>query len=241
MADEKDAPREHLWERLERPAPTPRQTLTAERIASVAVGIADAEGLDAITMRRLATELGVAPMAAYRYVAGKDEVLELMVNLIYADLRLPENAGWRETMRTLALGTRELMLKHLWLARLSPQAMLSLTPSRMAIAERSLQALGDLGLDADTMMGVFRAVDAYVHGAMNYELSLKSLMQEHGWTEGHQVRADLGPQMTWHMRTGRYPTFQRYLETAIRKDALEWQFETGLGYVLDGIAADLKI
>jgi AcrR family transcriptional regulator len=199
------------------------------------------EGLDVITMRRLATELGVAPMAAYRYVAGKDEVLELMVNLIYTDLHLPEGAEWRETMRALALGTRRLMLEHLWLARLSPQAMLSLTPNRMAITERSLRALDDMGLDADTMMGVFRAVDAYVHGAMNYELALKSIMREHGWTKGHEVRTDLAPQMTWHMRTGRYPTFQRYLETATRKDAPEWQFETGLGYVLDGIAAELKI
>jgi hypothetical protein len=164
-----------------------------------------------------------------------------MVNLIYSDLRLPEGTGWRETMRALALGTRRLTLEHLWLARLSPQAMLSLTRSRMAITERSLRALDDLRLDADTMMGVFRAVDAYTHGAMNCELALKSVMQERGWTEGREVRTDLAPQMIWHMRTGRYPTFQRYLETATRKDALEWQFETGLGYVLDGIAAELKV
>ncbi|SNS20103.1 TetR/AcrR family transcriptional regulator [Actinomadura mexicana] len=239
MAADKDRPGEHLWQRLERPAAAPRQTLTAERIAAAAVAVADAEGLDAITMRRLATELGVAPMAAYRHVSGKDELLELMVNHIYADLRLPEAAEWRETMRALALGSRKLMLEHLWLAQLSPRALLALTPARMAIAERSLASLKDQGLDADTMMAVFRAVDAYVNGAMNYELALKSLMHEHGWTEGGQVRADLAPQMTWHMQTGRYPTFRRYLDTATRKDSLQWQFETGLDYVLDGIATHL--
>ncbi|MEW2354549.1 TetR/AcrR family transcriptional regulator [Spirillospora sp. NPDC029432] len=236
MAADKDVP---LWQRMERPAPAPRQTLTAERIAAAAVAVADAEGLDAITMRRLATELGVAPMAAYRHVSGKDELLELMVNHIYADLNLPQDAGWRDTMRAMALGTRDLMLQHLWLAQLSPRTLLSLTPNRMAIAERSLALLEGLGLDADTMMAVIRAVDAYVHGAMNHELALKSLMRDHGWTGGEEVRADLAPQMSWHMATGRYPAFQRYLAAATRKDSLEWQFETGLDYVLDGIATQM--
>ncbi len=84
------------------PAPAPRTTLTPQRIARTAVGVADAEGLDAVTMRRLATELGVAPMAAYRYVTGKDELLELMVDFVYGELDLPDGTdGWRTTMRTL--------------------------------------------------------------------------------------------------------------------------------------------
>ncbi|MEV6158999.1 TetR family transcriptional regulator [Nonomuraea sp. NPDC052129] len=118
-------------------APAQRQTLSPQRIATTAVEIADAEGLEAITMRRLATELGVAPMAPYRHVSGKDDLLELMVDHVYA--------------------------------------------------------------------------------------------------------GDLAPQMIWHMRTGRYPTFQRYLQTATRKDDTQWQFETGLTYVLNGIATTLAI
>ncbi|MER5319846.1 TetR/AcrR family transcriptional regulator C-terminal domain-containing protein [Streptosporangium roseum] len=241
MATEEDRPRESLWERLERPSPTPRQTLSPQRIAAAAAAVADAEGLEAITMRRLASELGVAPMAPYRYVAGKDDVLELMVDHVYADLRLPDGLGWRETMRALALGTRELVLRHLWLAQLSPQARLSLTPNRMTVAEQALSALDGLGLDADAMMSVFRAVDAYVAGALNYESAVLNLLREHGWSDGGELRSELAPQMIWHMRTGRYPTFQRYLRTATRKDDTQWQFESGLTYVLDGIAAELGI
>lgn len=241
MATENDKPRESLWERLERPAPAPRQTLSPQRIATAAVQVADAEGLDAITMRRLATELGVAPMAPYRYVSGKDDVLELMVDHVYADLHLPADHEWRETMRALALRTRDLMLRHLWLAQLSPQARLSLTPNRMAVAEQALSALDGLGLDADAMMNVFRAVDAYVHGALTYECAVRNLMHEQGWSDGDELRSELAPQMLWHMRTGRYPTFHRYLRTATRKDDAQWQFESGLTYVLDGIAADLGI
>ncbi|MET7459795.1 TetR/AcrR family transcriptional regulator C-terminal domain-containing protein [Nonomuraea sp. NPDC005501] len=241
MPTENDKPRVSLWERLERPTPPQRQTLSPQRIATTAVAIADAEGLEAITMRRLATELGVAPMAPYRYVSGKDDLLELMVDHVYADLHLPIDREWRETMRALALRTRELMLRHLWLAQLSPQARLSLTPNRMTVAERALSALDGLGLDADAMMSIFRAVDAYVHGAMNYESAVRNLIDEHGWSDGDDLRSELAPEMMWHMRTGRYPTFRRYLHTATRKDDAQWQFETGLTYVLDGIAATLAI
>ncbi|MEV4364344.1 MULTISPECIES: TetR/AcrR family transcriptional regulator C-terminal domain-containing protein [unclassified Nonomuraea] len=241
MAVEKDKPREPLWARLERPAPAPRQTLSPQRIATAAVGIADAEGLDAVTMRRLATELGVAPMAPYRYVSGKDELLELMVDHVYEELRLPEGLGWRETMRALGHGTREMMLRHPWLAQLSPQAMLALTPRRMAVTERSLSALAGSGLDPDTTMSVFRAVDAYANGAMAYEIAVQSFMDQQGWADGGELRSELAPQMTWHIQTGRYPTFEGYLMTATRKDDVLWRFETGLEYVLDGIAAKLGI
>jgi AcrR family transcriptional regulator len=241
MPTEKDKPRESLWERLESPAPAPRQTLSPQRIAPAAVKIADAEGLEAITMRRLAAELGVAPMAPYRYVAGKDDILDLMVDHVYADLHLPDDVGWRETMRALALHTRDLMLRHPWLAQLPPQARLSLTPNRMTTAEQALSALEGSGLDADAMMSVFRTVDAYVHGALNYESAVRNLMHEQGWSDGAELRSELAPQMIWHMQTGRYPTFQRYLHTATRKDDARWQFESGLTYVLDGIAATLDI
>lgn len=118
-----------LWERLERPAPAPRQALSPQRIATAAVAIADAEGLEAVTMRRLAAELSVAPMAPYRHVSGKDDLLELMVDHVYTGLTLPEGLDWRDNLRTLAMRTRELMLGHRWLAQLPPQARLSLTPS----------------------------------------------------------------------------------------------------------------
>jgi AcrR family transcriptional regulator len=241
MPAEQAEPRESLWERLARPAPAPRPTLTPVRIAAAAVTVADAEGLEAVTMRRLATELGVAPMAPYRHVAGKDDLLELMVDHVYADFRLPDGLGWRDTMRALALHTRDLVLRHLWLAQLPPQTRLSLTPNRMTVAEQALSALDGSGLDADAMMSVFRTVDAYVQGALNYESAVRHLMHEQGWSDGAELRSELAPQMSWLMRTGRYPTFQRYLHTATRKDDAQWQFESGLTFVLDGIAAALNI
>jgi AcrR family transcriptional regulator len=227
-----------LWERLERPAPAPRSTLTPDRIAEAAVRIADAEGLDAVTMRRLAGELGVAPMAAYRYVSGKDELLELMVDAVYGELPAPAGVtGWRESLRSHAAHTRAVLLAHPWMTR---AAVVALTPNQMAAAERMLAALDGLGLDPDTMMAVFTTVSAYVRGAVESEIGLRRLMRERGWSTGHETREGLAPRMTWLMNTGRYPVYRRYTHEATRKDDPDWRFETGLDYVLDGLAAHLS-
>jgi AcrR family transcriptional regulator len=242
-APDEDRPPISIWERLDNPAPAPRAVLTPTRIAEAAVAVADAEGIDAVTMRRLATELGVAPMAAYRYVSGKDDVLELMVDLVYGRLALPATGlDWRETLRALAVGTRELMVRHPWLTRLSsPRAALALTPNRMAVAERALLALDGLGLDADAMMAIAETVDTYTAGRARAEVATRELMAGQGVSDGHELRMSLAPQMTWLLGTGRYPTYRRYTREAVRKDDAPWRFETGLDCVLDGVAARMGI
>ncbi|GGW13336.1 TetR family transcriptional regulator [Streptomyces capoamus] len=228
-----------LWERLERPAPAPRTTLTPQRIAKAAVGVADAEGLDAVTMRRLATELGVAPMAAYRYVTGKDELLELMVDFVYAELELPDGKeGWRATMWSLALRIREVLLRHSWVTRATWCAP---TPNQLAVPEAALAALDGLGLDADTAMAVYSTVTAYVHGAVDSEVGLARMLRVRGWSNREEARSGLASQMAWLVSTGRFPMYARYIGEAEHKDDLQWQFETGLDCVLDGIAARLAV
>ncbi|MFJ6381992.1 TetR/AcrR family transcriptional regulator [Kitasatospora sp. NPDC092039] len=235
-----DKPPASLWERLARPAPAPRTTLTPHRIAEAAVAVADAEGLDAVTMRRLAAELGVAPMAAYRYVSGKDELIELMVDSVYGRLPLDAPAeGWRETMRALAVHLRAMHLAHPWTVRAATPFALS--PHQLAVPEHAFTALADHGLDADTTMAVFRTVTGYVHGSVSTEIALEALRRERGWSDGDQIRAGLAPRMSWLMATGRYPGYERYLHEATRKDDPDWQFETGLDCVLDGIATHFAL
>ncbi|MGS2811033.1 TetR/AcrR family transcriptional regulator [Nocardia sp. MW-W600-9] len=228
------------WERLAQPVGTSGKSLTAHRIASTAVAVADIEGLDAITMRRLATELGVAPMAAYRHVANKDEVLEVMVDLVYGEIDLPTRVGWRATLRELALAVHALILRHPWLTRLPAQQMVyELTPHRMALTEQALAVLvDDLGLDLDAAMAGCRTVFTYVHGATSAEIGLGDLADHLGQAVGAGTRAGLSTHMRWLLGTGRYPTFQRYILEASHKDDLQWQFETGLNQVLDGIDPD---
>ncbi|GHD11343.1 TetR family transcriptional regulator [Streptomyces violarus] len=230
-----------LWERMERPAPAPRTSLTLERIAAAAVEIADEEGGAAVTMRRLATKLGVAPMAAYRHVNGKDDLWALMIDRVSRELAAPEGAtDWREVMRSYAVQTRELMLAHPWMAAM-PTAVIMLTPSRMEVAERGLSALAAHGLDADSVMAALRAVTSFVHGSAQTEIALREYQERHGWTSGDETRQALAPQMRYLMSTGRYPTFEQYALSAARKDDRAWEFAFGLDCVLDGIAQRLGI
>ncbi|MFJ8714724.1 TetR/AcrR family transcriptional regulator [Streptomyces violaceus] len=230
-----------LWERMERPATAPRTSLTLERIAAAAVEIADEEGGAAVTMRRLATKLGVAPMAAYRHVNGKDDLWALMIDRVSRDLAAPEGAtDWREVMRSYAVQTRELMLAHPWMAAM-PTAVIMLTPSRMEVAERGLSALAAHGLDADSVMAALRAVTSFVHGSAQTEIALREYQERHGWTSGDETRQALAPQMRYLMSTGRYPTFEQYALSAARKDDRAWEFAFGLDCVLDGIAQRLGI
>ncbi|MEU9198648.1 TetR/AcrR family transcriptional regulator [Streptomyces sp. NPDC048332] len=230
-----------LWQRLEQPATAPRASLTLERIGAVAVRIADAEGFAAVTMRRLATELGVAPMAAYRHVSGKDDLWALMAERVTTEMRIPDEVtGWREVLRAFGLLTRDTMLRHPWVGQL-PTHLFVLTPGRLAVAERQLASLDGLGLDEDAMMVAFRTVSAFAHGAAQSEVALRAWTEAEGWSSGDETRLGLAPQMMYLMETGRYPTYKRYGLRATRKDDATWAFETGLDCVLDGIAARFGI
>lgn len=229
-----------LWERLERPAPAPRVTLTHGQIAAAAVAIADVEGFGAVTIRNLAARLGVGPMGLYRYVTSKDDIVELMVDAVYADYPAPpETTSWRDVMHAHALHTRSALLAHRWLIAVPPRERLALTPHRFAVIDRALASLEHLAVEADERMSIFDTVTAYATGATTAEITQTELMESQGWRTGDDLRAALRPQMAWLMGTGRYPSYQRYLNTAARKDDAEWRFNSGLEWVLDGIGHNL--
>src|SRR3954447_6031346 len=128
-----------VWERPEppnRPTPAP---LSRDRIVRVAIGLADADGLDAVSLRKVATALDVGPMRLYGYIASKEELLDLMVNAVHAEIR-PSGDGWREMLRSHAEATRHAAHEHEWLADLlggRPQ----LGPQALAAGETVLAAL----------------------------------------------------------------------------------------------------
>jgi AcrR family transcriptional regulator len=231
-----------LWERLERPLRAPRATLSHERIARAAVELADAEGLDAVSMRRLAGGLGVAAMALYRYVDDKEELLRLMVDAVYGEIAasVTDEPGWRRMLAGHAHRSREVMLRHPWLAQLTSGHLTVLTPSALAVTDRLLAGLDERGLDADRMMAAVGAVNAYVHGAVAAEIARERMLRHAGWENADEMREALAPEMTWLLGTGRYPAFARYLRRARDKDDFARQFAFGLDCVLDGIAARIS-
>ncbi|HZE33002.1 MAG TPA: TetR/AcrR family transcriptional regulator [Actinoallomurus sp.] len=229
-----------LWERVEGSSRGPRPALTHDQIARAAVEIADADGLSAVSMRHLAERLGVATMGLYRYVTGKDEVYELMLDAVAADLSLPD-AGWRTVADSYARQLRALSLRHPWMYQAFARVPASLSPANVALMEKALGSIDGLGLDVDTMMAVFGTVNSFARGAVFAEVTQREALQRRGWESDDDVRLAYLPWVRWMLNTGRYPKLTRYIIEGSNEDDAEWLFEFGLKCVLDGIAARLGI
>src|SRR5215472_15042590 len=109
-----------LWGRRERGRRGPRPGLSADAIAADAIALADAEGLEAISMARVAAKLGVTTMALYRYVTNNDELLQVMWNAcaLGAEHLVIEGDGWRSRLRTWAIIQREMLDRHPWITQM---------------------------------------------------------------------------------------------------------------------------
>lgn len=231
-----------LWERVERSAAAARAKLSHSAIAQAAVAMADADGLDNVTLRSLATRLGVAPMALYRYVNSKEDLFQLMVDAAHPEAPAsPSRGNWRDALRTHAEQIRATMLRHPWLLHLPPRARMALTPRRFAALERALSSLDGLKLEPDAMMLAVETVAGFATGATASEILRWQLMETEGWKSGSALRAGLSREMSWLLGTGRHPKLEHYICSGQRKDDRDWMFQLGLECVLDGIAQRLGI
>ncbi len=223
-----------VWERPEPPdRPVPAQ-LSRERIVQAAIRLADADGLEAVSLRKVAAALEVGPMRLYGYIATKDELLDLMVDAVYAEIR-PAGDGWREVLHSLAETTRQTVHHHEWLADLiggRPQ----LGPNALARGEAVTAALD--GVDVDLVMPVVTAVDSYVIGAVRREIAERRAERATG-LDKEQWQVSFGPYLKRTLATGRFPALATVIRDAAHLDA-DQTFRTGLGFLLDGIAAHLR-
>lgn len=135
-----------------RAARTPHDAINRQHILRAAIAIADVEGLDAVTMRRLAAQLGVGPMSLYRHVANKDELLTQMADEVFGETTLPDPGphGWRTKLELIARLQWQLCRQHLWLPRAVSFTRPLLVPNMMAHTEWTLRALDGLGLPIAT-------------------------------------------------------------------------------------------
>jgi AcrR family transcriptional regulator len=151
-----------LWGRRRPGRRGPRRGLSVDDIVAAAIRVADAHGLDAVSMARVAKELGFTTMSLYRYVASKDELLQLMWNGSARgaeDLKL-EGDGWRPRLRSWAIVQREMLDRHPWITQM-PMAVPPLAPNSLAFVERGLEALDGTGLRDDDKLRVIGLLSSY--------------------------------------------------------------------------------
>ena len=209
----------------------PRLPLNKERILRAAVALADADGVDSLSMRKIAEELDVVPMALYRHVANKDEMLDGMVDLVVAEIDPPETSlDWKEAMRRRILSARRMLQRHPWTARVL-ESRTEPTPA----------VIGYI----DEMIGLF------LTGGFTIELTHHALhamgSRMFGFTqELFNDTSDSDPEIDaemWGAMAGTYPYIYEIFTTISHDDASvvgagcddQFEFEFALDLMLDGI------
>lgn len=224
------------------PPPPPRARpvppeIDRSDVIRTAIAIADAEGSVAVSMRRVATELGVATMSLYRHVSGKDDLLERMVDTAFGDHRLPSPPpeDWMAALEAGARGLWRIFRRHPWAAQVMSLTRPQVTPHALAYTEWVLSALNRAGVPPRRMLQVHLTVFSYVRGlAASLEPEVVA-EQETGLTYGEFVDAQ-DAAFTELVSSGAYPTFQEIAAGVDFDLDLDEQFEFGLRHLLAGLA-----
>jgi AcrR family transcriptional regulator len=229
-----------IWARLDRSQRRPQPSLTHEQIARAAIRIADAEGVQALSMRRVASELGAGTMSLYRYVDSKDDLLDLMVDTVVGENEPPgkPSGDWRSELAELARRSRASARRHPWAVRFL-LARPNLGPNALRQIEYAMAAVAGLGLDIDGMLDMTSTVTAFVVGFVQEELAETEAQRRTGLTV-EQWRARMAPYVRQLIATGRYPFLERIMLEAEDFPDVDATFERRLSLVLDGLAANLE-
>ncbi|ALO10189.1 TetR family transcriptional regulatory protein [Streptomyces venezuelae] len=225
-----------LWGTGDRPSRGPKPGLTLDRIVATAVGLADAEGLDAVSMRRVAGELGVGTMSLYRYVPGKTELLDLMLDRVQGEsfeADPPPPTHWRDTVTALARTTLALYRAHPWLLKVN-EARSVLGPSALRGLELCLSGLKGphgMGLGDPQTISVIITVQSYTAGIARMELQTVEAAKETGVDDEEFWRTQQ-PYLERAMASGDYPMMAALAADTFSRDVDHFTF--GLERLLDG-------
>lgn len=218
----------------------PRPGLSVDRVVAAATGLADAEGLEALTMRRVAAELRVAPMTLYTYVPGKSELLDLMLDDAYLRMTRGDTTGqpWRARLTAVAEENRALYSAHPWAAEVSTFRP-PLGPGLMGKYEHELAALEDLGLTDVEMDAALTHVLGFVQSCAR--AAADAAAQRSGPFDDQQWWAASAPLLERVLDPAAYPIASRVGSAAGETHGAayspEHAYEFGLARVLDGLAA----
>lgn len=229
------------------PQKAPREGLTVEKVVQAAIAVADAEGLGAVSMSRVAKEVGFTTMSLYRHVDSKDELLELMLDA--AALEPPEKVGtsgdWREDLETWALAMLDLFRRRPWLIHL-PVTSIPSGPGQLAWVEAGLRALRDTALTDEEKFSVVQLVASHVRGQATLSAQLEGGLKRSG-RDWHEAEQEWARDLAAVLDPERYPELARMFAS----DALapvpsaedydpDAEFRFGVERILDGVEALIR-
>ncbi|THV24420.1 TetR/AcrR family transcriptional regulator C-terminal domain-containing protein [Glycomyces paridis] len=248
MSTATETPKPHLLELLWRAAPEagrgPRKGLTVDEVVAAAVALADEEGLEALTVRRLAQSLGKAPMTLYTYVPGKTELVALMLDTLFERMATTdaEGPGWRDRLAAVARDNYALYRAHPWAAAASPSRP-PLGPGQCAKYERELRALEGLGLGDVEMDDALAHLLAFVRTAARDAAQSEAEREASAMSDAEWWQAN-GPLLAKVLDAERFPTAVRVGQAAGEAHDAAYDadhaFAFGMERTLDGLAAIIE-
>ncbi|MFE7130715.1 TetR/AcrR family transcriptional regulator [Streptomyces sp. NPDC057638] len=228
---------EAAWGLRERPAKGPRPALSIDRIVTAAVELAAREGLGAVSMGRVAKELGASTMSLYRYVAAKDELYLLMQEAAVGTPPPPPppGTGWREALLAWAGAQRDTVRRNPWMLRL-PIAGPPLTPNTVAWWERGLAALDGTALDEGQRISVIMLISGFIRQEASIAADLGDAVAASGLDPEEAMRR-YARTVERLVDPVRHPLVTRLLESGVlfEADDPDHEFTFGMARILDGV------
>ncbi len=210
---------------------TNRAPVNRDRTLEVALAVADGEGIEAVTMRRLARELGVEAASLYHHVNGKDQILDGLVDVVAAEIELPKHpADWRESVSQRAHHTRAVLLRHPWAVSLMASRT-SPGPATLGLLEAGIRCFREGGFSVPMAAHAISTVDSYVHGFVLQEVNLPF--------RGESELAAMTAAIMEAFPASEFPYLFELTVEHVLQPGYDYgkEFDTGLTVVLNGVAA----
>jgi AcrR family transcriptional regulator len=208
---------------------TRRPPLSRDQVLQAAVTLADEGGIGALSMRKLGQVLGVEAMSLYNHVAGKGDLLDGMIDVVFGEIGLPAgDDGWKQAMRRRAISAREVLGRHRWAIGLM-ESRRSPGPATLRHHDAVLGCLREAGFSVELTAHAYSLLDSYIYG---FALQEASLPFDTG-QEAAQVAQDISAMMPG----GEYPYLAEMATVHVLQPGYQYgrEFETGLDLVLDAL------
>ncbi len=218
---------------MSEPGATRRGRLTRDRVLQAAVALADAGGIESLTMRKLGVELGVEAMSLYNHVANKGDLLDGMIDVVFGEIDLPtEGTGWKVAMRRRAISARAALSRHRWaVGRMESRATPG--PATLRHHDAVLGILRGAGFSIVLAAHAYSVLDSYIYG---FALQEPTLPFETGADAGEDA-AKVTQAIMARFTSGQYPHLTELAVEHVLAPGYDYgdEFEYGLDLILDGL------
>jgi AcrR family transcriptional regulator len=213
------------------PRADPRPPWTRQRVLRAAIDLADQDGIESLSMRKLSQQLGGAPMSLYNHIANKDDLLDGMIDALFSEVDLPDQEqGWKSAMRERAISMRAAMLRHPWAVGLM-ESRRTPGPATLRHHDAVIGCLLDAGFSIQLTAHAFAALDSYIYGFALQERSLAFGSPEE--------TSELAKAFLLQFPTKEYPRLAQLTLEHVLQPGYDYgnEYDFGLDLILDGLEA----